>query len=166
MAKTLQEEFIDLVNTKNAGLGLTLADVDFSDPSDYVPGAEGGTRNSVLTLTAKASSATFKGSKDYHFNRFNFTHPNGEDAVSVMISDLDLYWQEDDYALAQFNKALPNHPVTLSEVTITRSTVEGRLRVKLKIVPTHLKWQGAYVFEIYDGKTLLDSRDGELDGFN
>ncbi|QQO90651.1 hypothetical protein pEaSNUABM42_00167 [Erwinia phage pEa_SNUABM_42] len=166
MAKTLQEEFIDMVNAKNAGLGLTLADVDFSDPSDYVPGEEGGTRNSVLTLTAKATSATFKGSKAYHFNRFNFTHPNGEDEVSVMMSDLDLYWQEDDYVLAQFNKALPNHPVTMSEVTITRTTVDGHLRVKIKIVPTHLKWQGAYVFEIYDGKTLLDNRDGELDGFN
>lgn len=166
MAKTLQEEFIDLVNAKNPGLGLTLADVDFSDPSDYTPGEEGGTRNSVLTLTAKTESTGFKGSKDYHFTRFNFTHPNGEDAVSTMISDLDVYWQEDDYVLEQFNKALPNHKISLSDVTISRTTVDGHLRVKLKINPTHLKWQGAYVFEIYDGKTLLDNRDGELDGFN
>lgn len=166
MAKTLQEEFIDLVNAKNPGLGLTLADVDFSDPSDYTPGAEGGTRNSVLTLTAKADSANFKGSKDYHFTRFNFTHPNGEDAVSTMMSDLELYWQEDDYVLEQFNRALPNHKLTLSDITITRSTVDGNLRVKLKVNPTHLKWAGSYVYEIYDGKTLLDNRDGELDGFN
>lgn len=166
MAKTLQEEFVDLVNAKNPGLGLALFDVDFSSPAAYVPSEEGDTRNSVLTLTAKTDSPNFKGSKAYHFTRFDITNPNGEDAVTAMISDLNVYWESDAYALAYFNKALPNHQLDPSEVVITRSTVEGRLRVKIKITPEHLKWQGAYVIEVYDGKTLLDNWDGELDGFS
>lgn len=166
MAKTLQEEFIDLVNAKNPGLGLTLADVEFGLPTNYTPADNTDTRNSALVLTAKAGSG-FTGSKEYHFFRFNLTHPNGEDTVSAMLTDLPQYWQDDAYVLNAFNVSLPNHPLSMDEVTITRTTVDGRLRVKVKITPTHLKWQGAFVWEIYDeGTTALFYQNGELDGFN
>ena len=59
MAKTLQEEFIDLVNAVNPGLGLTLADVDFGSPAKYVSSVQDDVRNTVLTLTAKSTSPNF-----------------------------------------------------------------------------------------------------------
>lgn len=171
MAKTLQEEFIDLINAKNPDLGLTLADVDFGNPAPYTPGAEGGTRNTVLTLTAKASSPTFKGSQDYHFSRFNLTHPNGEDTYSLTTEDVYAYWLDDAYVLDKMNRNLPNHKLTLEQITVVRENTgtddDGEwYDVKVVFDPNHLKWAGAFVFRIYDGKDNLMWKNGQLNGFN
>ncbi|QVW55785.1 hypothetical protein pEaSNUABM9_00204 [Erwinia phage pEa_SNUABM_9] len=169
MAKTLQEQFIDLVNEANPDLNLTLADVVFGDPAPYTPGAEGGTRNSVLTLTAKSESGTFKGSKEYHFTRYNLTHPNGEDTYSWQVTDIHEPWQDDAYALKQFNLNLPNNWPTLDDVVISRWTVPeepDNLYVKIKMHDTLLKWWGSFVIIVTDvGKQGLMFANGELTGF-
>ncbi|ANZ48739.1 hypothetical protein BIZ83_gp114 [Erwinia phage vB_EamM_ChrisDB] len=170
MAQTLQEKFIDLINTKNPGLNLTLADVTFGDPAPYTPSTEGDARNTVLTLTAKPESPGFRGSKEYHFTRFNLTHPNGEDAYSWAVTDVHEPWQDDAYALQQFNMNLPNDKPTLDDVTITRWTVPeepNNLYVKIKLHDTLLKWWGSFVIQVEDvGKQQLMFATGELDGFN
>lgn len=168
---TLQEEFIGMINAKNPDLGLTLADVDFGNPTNYVPSVEGDTRNSALVITAKADSPNFKGSKEYHFFRFNLTHPNGEDTWSQAIKDLVSNYDTDQKILDAFNRNLPNHPLTLDEVTITRSepieVEDGDMAVdfKIKIDPNHLKWQGAFVIRIFGSKDNLSFKEAELDGF-
>ncbi|QVW28680.1 hypothetical protein pEaSNUABM8_00183 [Erwinia phage pEa_SNUABM_8] len=171
MAKTLQEQFIDLVNAKNAGLGLTIDDVDFSDPSPYDGSGEGGNgKNSVLTLTAKATSPNFKGSQNYYFSRFNLTHPNGEDVHSWAVTDLHESWQDDAYALRCFNMNLTNNFPTLSDVVITRwvdPEDPTHLFVKIKLDSRLLKWWGAFTVMVVDiGKQQLMFADGQLDGFN
>lgn len=168
---TLQEVFIDMINAKNPDLGLTLADVDFGNPTNYVPSVEGDTRNSALVITAKSDSPNFKGSKEYHFFRFNLTHPNGEDTWSQAIKDLVSNYDTDQKVLDAFNRNLPNYPLTLEEVTITRSgpiDVEDgdtAFDFKIKIDPNHLKWQGAFVIRIFGSKDNLSFKETELDGF-
>lgn len=166
MAKTLQEQFIDMVNAKNPELGLTLADVDFGNPTEHVP--ETGTRNSALVLTAKPSSPTFKGSKEYHFNRFNLTHPNGVDTPTITTGDLYANWLSDDYALNILNMNLTEPKLLSSEVTITRSEVDDATHdIKFAIDPNHLKWHGTMVIQVIDeGEDNLMWKNGELDGFN
>ncbi len=167
MAKTLEELFVDMINEVNPNLGLTLADVTFGAPSEYTPADSGDTRNAVLTLVAKADSPSFKGSKDYHFFRFNFTHPNGADTPTLMTGDLIQYWQNDAQALTIMNQMLPNYKLSASEITVTRTPVDATtLDVKVTIDPNHLKWHGTYVIRVYDeGKTNLSWRNGELSGF-
>lgn len=165
---TLQEQFIELINTKNPGLGLALSDVDFGNPSPY-SAPEGNNRNTVLTLTAKTDSPNFKGSKDYHFSRFDLTHPNGEDTYSWAVTDLHSSWQDDAYALEQFNRNLTNNFPTLADVVITRWTVPEEptmLYIKIKLDANLLKWHGAFVVQVEDtGKQQLMFAKGELDGF-
>lgn len=168
---TLQEEFIGMINAKNPGLGLTLNDVEFADPVNYVPTGQGDTRNSALVITAKADSPNFKGSKEYHFFRFNFTHPSGEDEPTTITTDLQTNWDADEWVLGMLNRALPNHKLDISDITVTRGELqndenEEQYRdIKLKISPLHLKWQGTYVWRVYSGKDSLMWKDGELDGF-
>lgn len=168
---TLQEVFIDMINAKNPDLGLTLADVDFGNPTNYVPSVEGDTRNSALVITAKAESPNFKGSKEYHFFRFNFTHPSGEDTPTAISTDLQTNWDADTWVLKMFNLMLPNNKLELSDATITRGELQLDVNdeeyrdIKLTVNPDHLKWQGAYVFRVYSGKDSLVWKEAELDGF-
>lgn len=162
---TLQELFIDMINAKNPELNLTLADVDFANPVAHSSGIEGDTRNTAVTLTAKDSSPTFKGSKEYHFFRFNLTHPNGEDTPSAMISDLIQYWEDDTFVKNQFLRLIPNNKPEMEDLTVTRVTVDDKLHVKVTINPNLLKWTGAYVYEIENVKDNLAFRNGELNGF-
>ncbi|ANZ50345.1 hypothetical protein PHOBOS_155 [Erwinia phage vB_EamM_Phobos] len=166
MAKSLQEQFIDLINAKNPELGLALTDVDFGNPTEYIP--ETGTRNTALVLTAKPDSPTFKGSKEYHFSRFNLTHPNGEDTYSLATGDLYSNWLDDAYVLNVFNMNLTEPKLLASEVTITRTEVDaGTHDVKIAIDPNHLKWHGKFVIRVIDeGEDNLMYKSGELDGFN
>ncbi|AXF51132.1 hypothetical protein MLDJOKPK_00280 [Salmonella phage SPAsTU] len=169
MAKTLQEEIIDLVNAKNPGLGLTLADVDFSSPAKHASSTEGDVRNTALTLTAKSASP-FAGSKEYHYRRFDFTHPNGEDVYTVAMGDVVAYWSDPKFVLYNFNQFLPDHKLTLDEITLTvmGSGNDGKdwTEFKVKIDSEHLKWTGAMVYRVYDGKDNLQTKYGDLDGFN
>lgn len=165
---TLQEAFIALVNAKNPELNLTLGDVVFSDPTPFTA-PEGDARNSVVTLTAKPESPSFKGSKDYHFTRFNLTHPNGEDVHSWAVSDLHSNWENDEYALTQFNMNLTNFFPTMDDVVITRWMDDEDptlMYVKIKLDARLLKWWGAFVVQVADdGKANLMFTNGELDGF-
>ncbi|QXO09872.1 hypothetical protein pEaSNUABM38_00150 [Erwinia phage pEa_SNUABM_38] len=168
---TLQEEFIGMINAKNPNLGLALSDVEFGNPTNYAPTGDGDTRNTALVITAKADSPNFTGSKEYHFFRFNFTHPNGEDEPSSIINDAQYNWDSDDMVLSVMNASLPNHPVLMSEVTIVRTELavdenQDEYRdIKLTFSPNHLKWQGSYVFRVYTGKDVLAWKNAELDGF-
>lgn len=168
---TLQEEFIALVNAKNPGMGLTLDDVDFSNPVAYTPSESGDTRNSALVLTAKVTSPTFRGSKEYHFFRFDFTHPSGEDAWSLGTEDVMSNYDNDQYALDIFNMMLPNHHLTLDDITVVRTgpvtDADGtHLDVKVVVDPNHLKWHGAYVIRCLSGKDNLFWKSGELGEFS
>lgn len=169
MAQTLQEAIIELVNAKNPGLGLTVSDVDFSAPSKYT-GAEGDVRNTALILAAKFDSPKFTGSKEYHYRRFDFTHPNGEDTYTMMVTDVVSYWGDPEYVLANFNRFLTDYPLTIDEITISVVDVgtDGSgnwTDIKVVIDPNHLKWTGAFVFRVYDGKDNLQTKNGELGGF-
>lgn len=169
MALTLQEAFIELVNTKNPGLGLTLADVDFGNPIKYIA-AEGDVRNTALTLTSKAESQNFTGSKEYHYRRFDYTHPNGEDTYTMMVTDVVSYWDDNDYVLLNFNQFLFDYPLTVDEITVTEigTGTDGSgdwTDIKVTIDPNHLKWTGAFVFRVYNGKDNLQTKNGELGGF-
>ncbi|QVW55315.1 hypothetical protein pEaSNUABM29_00275 [Erwinia phage pEa_SNUABM_29] len=172
MAKTLQEVFIDMVNAKNPDLNLALSDVVVGKPTPYTPTGEGDTRNSSLTLIAKDDSPNFKGTKEYHFTRFSFTNPPGEDVYSTATTDAQVHWDDDAYVLNLINMMLPNYKLDAAEALVTRGEMQpdvgdGPFRdIKLKINPNHLKWTGAYVWRVYSGKDNLQWKNGELNGFS
>ncbi|ANZ50602.1 hypothetical protein STRATTON_177 [Erwinia phage vB_EamM_Stratton] len=167
MAKSLQELFVDMINEVNPDLGLTLSDVTFGAPSEYTPADSGDTRNTVLTLVAKDDSPNFKGSKDYHFFRFNFTNPGGVTTPTLTTGDLIGNWQDDAKVLMVMNMMLPNYKLTAEEIAIERVTVDDTtLDVRITIDPNHLKWHGTFVTRVIDeGKTNLQWLNPELSGF-
>jgi len=168
MAKTLEELFVDMINEVNPDLGLSLADVTFGAPSEYTPTDSGDTRNTSLTLTAKADSERFTGSKAYHYFRFNFTHPNGADTPTLTTSDLPSLWEDDAQALSVINLMLPNYKLSSSEITVTRVVVDDKnTDIRITINPNHLKWHGVFVTRVVnEGKINLQWRNAELGGFS
>lgn len=171
MAKTLQELFVDMVNAKNPGLGMTVADVDFGTPSVYAPADEDDERNTALTLTAKTANDKFKGSKEYHYKRENLTNPGDPGRYTTLITDLITNYDDDAFALQQLNNNLYSpYKLAASDVTITRSEQfddggKTAIDITFTVKPENLQYVGVHIIRIWNGKDSLQTKTAELDGF-
>lgn len=168
MAKTSQEQIVELFNAANPSLpsALTVADVDFGA---VAAAAEGAEKNTTLTITAKSGSLNFSGSKELTYNRIAFT------AGAVPVDDDMTNWDTNDEVLAHFNTLVQqthaDDAFSLDEVTITTAANADdstKTDVTVAIKDGHQKFLAgeAVVWTISKAKTDLSSTNGDLDGFN
>lgn len=169
MAKTFQQQLIDLINTKNSSLSsaLAVADVDFSAVAEFT--GEAG-RNTKITLTAKAESQNFKGEKEFHYTRLSCDIV-GEVEVTAPTTDFDSAAK----ILAKVNAAMAGKGYTDDEFgendlqTISREE-EGKTIYVVTVVAGHLKFLPGTVatYKVTPPapeKVALSGLEGELDGF-
>ncbi|ANZ48737.1 hypothetical protein BIZ83_gp116 [Erwinia phage vB_EamM_ChrisDB] len=168
-----QTQLVALFNAKNTGLAqaLAVADVDFGAVAVYTPGDGGDTRNSKLTITAKAGSEHFSGEKELHYTRLAGAGLVGNKALTEDQAD----WDTDEEVLAKFNADViaagkTEDAFVESELTFTRTDgQDGAKVITVAIKAGHIKFiEGdAAVYTITQEvvKTDLSTTNGELDGF-
>lgn len=134
-----QRDLIELINVANPQLPtkLTAEDVDFSNPQSM--GISTEQHNTEITLTAKAESKNFTGSKTYFYKRIS---PPGEsytttwDGVTVNPATSGGY----KLFLEWWNKTYPDvTPPEQTDLTID-TTTDGVIRIIYKSMIRYLSW--------------------------
>lgn len=171
MAKTFKLQFVEAVIAKNPGTAsaLTVDDVDFGAVAEFSGDAG---RNTKITLTAKAESANFTGSKEFHYIRLVSQDLIGAKAYEKAGS-LDL---ENSVIVAKLNeemvtKGYVDDAFAESELTIEKSEGGSGGKVyTVKVNDGHIKFlAGTIATFTYTNpapeKVALSGLEGELDGF-
>lgn len=166
--KTPQEQIVALFNAANSGLAtpLAVADVDFGAVS---AGANGAAKNSTLTITAKAASVNFSGSKALTYNRLALS------LGAVSVSDDVSNWDTDAEVLAHFNTLVQQThaddafvAADITVATAANADDSSKTDVTVTIKAGHMKFLPgeAVKWTIAKAKTDLSGTNGDLDGFN
>nr|DAG31023.1 MAG TPA: Putative virion structural protein [Caudoviricetes sp.] len=173
MAKSTEQQLIDLINLKNNQLQapLTLEDVDFGEGvANYQPTEPGSSRNAQVTLTARPTSANFTGSKVFHYTRIpgvNVLGPQtynvataeelekNNDQIVAILNELiqKRGWVDDEFAVGE---------VIIAKGAVTESTALYNCNVK----GGNLKFQpGSLCTLTLRVVTDMSTLNSELDGF-
>ncbi|QVW55787.1 hypothetical protein pEaSNUABM9_00206 [Erwinia phage pEa_SNUABM_9] len=167
-----QAQLVAQFNADNTSLAqaLAVADVDFGAVEAYTPGDGGDTRNSKLTITAKAESTHFSASKELHYTRLA-AGIVGAKAVTADQAD----WDTDEEVLAFLNADViaagkTEDAFALTDLTITHSDpVDNAVVITVVIKAGHLKYLpgevAKYTVTEEIQKTDLSTTNGELNGF-
>jgi len=166
--KTPQEQLVELFNAANTGLAtpLAVADVDFGA---VAAGAEGAEKNSTLTITAKAASINFSGSKALTYNRLALA------LGAVSVDDDVANWDTDAEVLAHFNTLVQqthaDDVFAAGDITVASAANADdntKTDVTVTINAGHMKFLPgeAVKWTIAKAKTDLSGTNGDLDGFN
>lgn len=166
--KTPQEQLVALFNTANSGLAtpLTVSDVDFGAVSNT---SEGSDKNSTLTITAKAASINFSGSKALTYNRLAIA------LGTVEINDDVTNWDTDAEVLAHFNTLIQQthaddafvaEDITFTSAANADDASKTDITVTIKAGHTKFLPGEAVKWTIAKAKTDLSGTEGNLDGFN
>lgn len=171
MAKTFKLQFVEAVIAKNPGTAsnLTVDDVDFGAVAEFSGDAG---RNTKITLTAKAESANFTGSKEFHYIRLASQDLIGAKAYE-QAGSLDL---ENSAIVTKLNeemvtKGYVDDYFAESELTIEKTDGDSGAKVyTVKVNEGHIKFlAGTIATFTYTNpapeKVALSGLEGELDGF-
>ncbi len=173
MAKTFQQQLIDAVNAKNSSLdpALTVADVDFGAVSEASPSGDSDTRNSKITLTAKAESQHYKGEKEFHYTRLV-----SQSLITLTEVTAETTEVEDSVIIAKLNedivaKGYTDDEFKAEELTIQKADAgDGNFNYTVSVNEGHIKFLAGQI-AVYSykkpapEKVALSGLEGELDGF-
>ncbi|MGL5397355.1 MAG: hypothetical protein ACRDBQ_19060 [Shewanella sp.] len=165
-------QLIAIFNAKNLSMSpmLSESDVDFGAPAAYNPGG-GDTRNTKLTITAKAGNEHFINSKELHYTREISEGVIGPKALT----EDQAGWDTDDKVLVKINADMitvgkTNDGFSVGELTFTRTGGSGEpLVVEVAVKAGHIKYLpgklATYTITQPIVKVDLSATDGELNEF-